>query len=976
MIGKTISHYRILERLGEGGMGVVYLAHDTDLERRVALKFLPPHYTKDADINKRFKREAQAAAKLNHPNIITVHEIGEYEGPAKAGRQAFIAMEYVKGVSLREKMGNLLQTDEAIDIAVQFCEGLAEAHQAGIIHRDIKPENILIDKSGRVKIADFGLARMKGTTRLTKELTTLGTIQYMSPEQAKGDEIDHRSDIWSFGVVLYEMLTGKPPFRGEYEQAVIYSILNEDPDPVEKHRKDIPDFLNNIVTQSLQKSPEKRCQSVSEISESIKKQSVKVRSIEKEAESAKHNLPVQLTSFIGRENEINQVKQFISKHRLVTLTGAGGCGKTRLAIEIARSLIGIYRDGVWMVKLASLSDPSMVVETLAGDLQIREEPNRPLVDTVVDHLKKRHILILIDNCEHLIESCAELVIKLLGSSPDLKILATSREAFNIEGETHWVVPFLTMPDPNKLPEVNQLEQYEAIQLFVDRTKSQVIGFSLSSENAQHVARICHHLDGIPLAIELAAARVKVLGVDGILDRLDNRFEVLAGGKRAAQPRHKTLKAVVEWSYELLTELEKILFNRLSVFAGGFDMEAVEHICSAGVLKEANIIDLFSSLVDKSLIVTSTGPDSTIRFRLLETLRHFGKDKVEEADEKETIKENHFQYYLELANAAFDARLDETSGWLDRLELEHSNLIAALEWARHQPDLLMQLAGALGWFWYSHSHLTTGLAFLASVLEHKEEKNAAVARALYSYGMIGMFIENYFDESKNNLELSLEIWKELGNKKETGIVLIEIGNLNFLWDLDIEKGSKCIHEAFALFQELGDPKLIVRGKTWLAYVYINQIEPDKAEPIAKEALDRAIELNMTKEIMDSRHYYADCALLRQDYAVSQRRYSQALQAAFDLGDILQASAELQGISMSYAGQGRHSKSLRLNAAVIAKWEAFGVKLPPLRFWFDSLDRTIGRAKEILGEEKASALEEEGRKMGFEKAVEYALDFDKD
>ena len=271
MIGKNISHYRIIDKLGEGGMGEVYLAHDTDLDRKVALKFLPIQYTKDKEINKRFKREAKAAAKLNHPNIITVYEIGEFEG------HAFIVMEYVEGVSLREKMrpsepdNYQLTIKEIIHIATQICEGLLAAHQAGIVHRDIKPENILIDKSDRVKIADFGLARMKGVTKLTKDASTLGTLKYMSPEQYKNKEVDHRTDIWSFGVVLFEMLTGQVPFQGEYEAAVMYSVVNEDPVSVSTIREESLQNLERIVSKSLEKDPTMRYQSMQEVLEALKK---------------------------------------------------------------------------------------------------------------------------------------------------------------------------------------------------------------------------------------------------------------------------------------------------------------------------------------------------------------------------------------------------------------------------------------------------------------------------------------------------------------------------------------------------------------------------------------------------------------------------------------------------------------------------------------------------------------------------------
>jgi len=280
MIGKTILHYKILEKLGEGGMGEVYLAEDTKLKRKIALKFLPSHLTADKEIIGRFEREAQAAASLNHPNIITVHEIGEHEG------RTFIAMEYVQGHSLREEITKgPMPIDHVIGISTQICEGLHEAHKAGIVHRDIKPENILIDKSGRVKILDFGLARMKGVTKLTKDASTLGTLKYMSPEQYQNKEVDHRTDIWSFGVVLFEMLTGQLPFQGEYEAAVMYSVVNEEPKSLSTLRQDIPENLDQIASKFLVKDPAMRYQSMQEVIEELKKPLLSMSVSEKKEKS-------------------------------------------------------------------------------------------------------------------------------------------------------------------------------------------------------------------------------------------------------------------------------------------------------------------------------------------------------------------------------------------------------------------------------------------------------------------------------------------------------------------------------------------------------------------------------------------------------------------------------------------------------------------------------------------------------------------
>ena len=959
--------YQILEELGKGGMGVVFKAKDTKLDRIVALKFLPPELTQDDDVRERFIQEAKTAAALNHPNITIIHEIDEDEG------RTFIAMEFIGGQSLKDKIkSGLLTTDETINIILQVACGLKEAHEKGIVHRDIKPANIMLTEKGQAKIVDFGIAKLIGQVRLTRTGTTIGTVAYMSPEQAKGDEVDHRSDIWSMGVVLYEMLTAELPFKGNHEQTMIYAILNADPVSPEKYCEDISDRVQDVLEKTLQKKPSDRFQSADEFLNALKSSGPELKIL---AGQGKHNLSVQLTSFIGREKEIEEIKSLLIEHRLVTITGAGGCGKTRLAMEAVNDIVNDFNDGVWFVDLAPIAEPDLIPEAIAGVLKVKEEPQRPLVESIIARWEKNNPLIVLDNCEHLVEACSRTAERLLQEVPGLHILATSREALNAPGEITWRVPSLSLPESDRIEDVEKIrEDSEAVRLFEERAKAIQREFRLTEKSASAVLQICKRLDGIPLAIELAAARVKLLGLDDILKRLDERFHILAGGTRGSMKRHKTLRAAIDWSYDLLESEEGALFNRLAVFMGGFDMDAVENVCIDKQVTKENVLGLFAGLVDKSLLATETQDDGSVRYGLLESLRHYAREKLAKSGEEEVYRERHFAYYHGLAETAYSERLDETSKCLDWLETEHENLWAALDWARSFPEKLLKLAGAMGWFWHAHSHFNTGCAYLSTALSEQEEHSFYVARALFPLGMIQAWQAN-FSRGLGNIEKSIQIWRGLGEQKELVYALVEVGMVKNAIG-DHENGMKCAEESLKISQELADSRLICRSKTHLAFGHVTQFQHEKAEPLARECIEQALKLEMPREIMDARHYFADCALERDESEEVERRYSEALKAALGYGDMWEAAAEMQGMAMGIAGQGRYEKALRLNGAALKKWEDIGATIPTIKFWDILMERNLGRAKKELGEKAAAEFENEGREMDFDKAVEYALDFDKD
>jgi predicted ATPase len=447
------------------------------------------------------------------------------------------------------------------------------------------------------------------------------------------------------------------------------------------------------------------------------------------APSRRHNLPLARTSFIGREQEKLEVKRLLAMTRLLTLTAAGGCGKTRLAVEVASDLVGAYPDGVWLVDLAPLSDPTLVAQAVAQALSVREQPGRALLQTLKDTLRSRKILLVVDNCEHLMEAVVGVVDALLDSCPDLRILATSRERLDTAGEVNWVVPSLKMPDARGASTSQELEAYESVRLFLERARQRDHSFVLSVRNARAVAQVCRRLEGIPLAIELAAARVGTLSVEQVSKRLEGSLELLTRGGRTAVPRHRTLKGTLDWSYDLLSGCERKVFRKLSVFAEGWTLEALEAVGSDEGVAESEVLELLSGLVEKSLVVAKGFDEGAARYRLLEPVKQYALEMLEERGEAEEAKRAHAQYFLALSEQAESELLGPREAqWYDRLEEEHDNIRAALVYSLEgaEPELGLRLAGAIWWFWHRHGHLSEGLRWLDEGLA-KGSRASAIAR---------------------------------------------------------------------------------------------------------------------------------------------------------------------------------------------------------------------------------------------------------
>jgi predicted ATPase/class 3 adenylate cyclase len=507
-----------------------------------------------------------------------------------------------------------------------------------------------------------------------------------------------------------------------------------------------------------------------------------------------NNLPIQLTSFIGREKEVEQIKQRLEKNRLVTLTGSGGIGKTRLSIQVASELLTEYPNGVWLVELAPITDPALVTQAVCAALDVTPQGNTHALNVLTDYLHSKKILLVVDNCEHLIDACAQLCDSLLHACPNLHIIASSREALGIDGENAYRVPSLSLPDPNG--DLQTIEESEAVKLFMERANAVLPEFEITETNVSVIAQICQRLDGIALAIELAASRVKLLKVEQIASRLDDAFRLLTGGSRTALPRQQTLRALIDWSYNLLSDEERTALRQLSVFMGGWTLEAAEAVCG-----NSDILNLLTHLVDKSLVAINREHGDEPRYYLLETIRQYAREKLAESGEGEQIRARHLDCFLKLVqrgeNNIYGAGQAE---WLQKLEDEHENLNAALEWSlQGNVTSGQQLTASLWWAWNEGGHNSEIYSWLERMLAATPgDETLVVAKLLSGVGWLTAKTE----DRKNANQKSVTIFRKLGDEIGAAFPLSTLGILAYLQS-DYERAIQLFEESVRLFKAGGN-----------------------------------------------------------------------------------------------------------------------------------------------------------------------------
>ena len=705
------------EEIGRGGFGVVYRARQLALNRMVASRYSPQSW---ATADRACMREQKILGQLSgHPNVVTVLQVGE----TKSGT-AFLVTLYCPRGSLLQRIerDNVLGLDEVLRVGVKISGALEAAHRVEVVHRDVQPANILLTDYDEPALCDFGIARRSVGFR-TKAGVFTGSPAFTAPEILEGEPPSPASDVYGMGATLFAALTGHAPFdrrSGEQIMAQFGRITSEAMPDLREH--DIPDEVATLIERAMSRLPADR-PSALEFGELIQQLQADhglavdemalncVKKLQRGADAQRNapagpragRIPAVLIDLVGRGEELAKLCLLVDESPLVTLTGIGGVGKTTLAARAAHELGERFLGGVWFVELTALRDGSLLSEMTAAAVGIHDQSGRAITEVLVSFLAPRHALLVLDNCEHIIDDAAKLVEILLRGCPRLRILATSREVLCACGEVVLTVPPLGYPSLDEKASVRSLNGYGAVELFVERARAAVPTFSLTEHNAAAVARICSGLDGLPLAIELAASRLRVLSVQQVAEGLSDRYALLRRGRRRAPERQQSLASSVQWSYNLCTPAEQKLWQRLTVFADSFDLAAAMHVCAVLSTDDPTaedpregIFDSVCALVDKSILIR-TEHDDVVRFRLLETLRAFGKSRITDPEQYLLLRRCHADWYLQLAaDGAAEWFSDRRTYWLKRIASEMPNLREAFEFSlADSPANAMHIAAAFG-----------------------------------------------------------------------------------------------------------------------------------------------------------------------------------------------------------------------------------------------------------------------------------------
>ena len=667
--------------------------------------------------------------------------------------------------------------------------------------------------------------------------------------------------------------------------------------------------------------------------------------------SIPNNLPIQVTSFVGREKEIEEVKQLFSTAHLLTFTGSGGTGKTRLSLHVAAEVLDKFKNGVWFIELAPLSDPALVPFTVASVLGLREEPGRPLMSTLTDWLRDKESLLILDNCEHLIDACAKFADQILHSSLTTRIFATSREALGIAGESIYRVPTLPTPKLEDKIQIEQFEQYAAVRLFIDRAIQSFSTFQVTNENAPAVAQICYRLDGIPLAIELAAARVRSLSVEKIAERLDDRFRLLIGGSRTALPRQQTLRSMIDWSHGLLSEPESILFQRLSVFAGGWTLEAAEAVCSSAGLEQADILDFLTRLVDKSLVVKNDG-EVGLRFHMLETIREYALEKLEASVEAQVLRLKHASHFLTLVKEMREhmQKLDQAV-WINRLERERDNLREALRWSavREPNGIFLQLAGNLWQYWIARGPITEGRVWLeqgVNICEtnRSDLESETIKNVISGASELARFQGDY-EWAMVLKQKNLEMCRQLGYERTVAAILNDLATMYAIQG-NCENSLASAEEAVALRRKLGNPLGIAHALSGLSFAWMCLDNPQAAREAMEEAIIIDRDHQNPEGLVDDLITLIFIAVREGHYEEAHHLFEELFPAAQKMADQERTAGGIYGMGILGAAQGRARQAARL-LGVAEQMALLGgfILQNPGRAW---VEHTIQAAKADIGE----------------------------
>ena len=683
-------------------------------------------------------------------------------------------------------------------------------------------------------------------------------------------------------------------------------------------------------------------------------------------EATPNNLPQQVTSFVGRAQELADVKALLGRTRLLTLLGAGGLGKTRLSLQAAADVLDDYPDGVWLVELAPLTDPRLVPQAVAATLGVKEEQGATLVDSLRRHAAGRRSLLILDNCEHVIEAAALLATALLQSAPDLTIMASSREPLRVPGEATYPVPSLAVPDARAAATPEAVLPYAAVRLFVERATAVQPAFVLDAGNASAVAGICRRIDGIPLAIELAAARVRTLSVATLAERIGDRFRLLTGGNRTALPRQQTLRALIDWSYDLLSADERTLLARLSVFAGGWTLEDAEAVTAGGTLGADAVLDLLTGLVDKSLVASEAEGE---RYRLLDTVRQYAQERLDASGERRAVADRHLAHFLGVAEAARPELVGPRQGfWLARLDAMRENLIAAHAWCDHAGDggeRRLRLASAMRRYLMMRGMLELGWRIAVEALARPDAqvRGRARCRALADAGHLGSWMGRYAD-AQRYLEESLAIARELEDSEGVALVLQPLA-LAALGQGDHVAARACLTEALALEEAQGNRHGVAGVINALAQIHRAQGELDVAAPLYERVLTLARGLGDREIIAIG---LLNLAMVSIGQGATERVAPMLLEVLAIAGEIgsKPAGQSVLEVCAGYAAwRGDWTQAARFFGAAEAHMAETGIHRDPADEAF--LMPLIARARVALGEAAFGAAAAAGRAPGYDASI---------
>ncbi|MGZ5037520.1 MAG: ATP-binding protein [Usitatibacter sp.] len=679
-----------------------------------------------------------------------------------------------------------------------------------------------------------------------------------------------------------------------------------------------------------------------------------------------HNLPAQLNSFVGREREIGELKKILRSARLVTLTSPGGTGKSRLSLQVAYELLPEFRDGVWLVELASVADERRVAQAVAAALSVKEDAGRPVLEALVRFVRDREMLLILDNCEHLLQACADLAKQLMQSGTGVKLLASSREHLHVSGEVTYPLLALSVPERAGDEPAEGLGKYEAVRLFVDRATAAQPSFALTAQNAAKVAEICRRLDGIPLAIELAAARVRALSVEQIAMRLKDCFTVLTGGDKSALPRQQTLRASIDWSYDLLSIEEREIFRRLAVFSGGWTLEAAESVCAGGDVATTDVMDLLTRLVDKSLVSLDAAAG---RYRFLDTVRQYAHELLEASGEADTLRNRHLAYYESLVERARQEITGPGQGyWMTTLDCERDNLLSAHGWCDDAPDgarMGLNLARGTKIYWINRGLLGVLHGLISEALGRPgaQQRDEMRCRALFDAGQVGFFMGRYA-ESQRYLEESLAIARELKDRRRIAAALQILG-MAALGQGHLATSRSHLEEALSLAREIGDRRDLAAAMNAIAQLYRIEGELDKAQLLYENGLAMARELDDREVVAVGLLNLAMVSICRRREEEARAMLLEAIAIAQGIGSqrvgvsVVEVSAGLAALCQDW------SSTARLFGAAEAHNGATGMQRDPADEAF--LSPLMEKCRNALSPEAFEAEEAKGRALGYEQVV---------